>query len=176
MSGAPVHAEVEEHEVRPRVDRVIEDVDALVARDALCADVAVGLDPHREDLVVGRHVAVDLDAEIGQQAVHHGGVAELVLHDLGDDVLFLHAGRLHDPRHVAVPAGQLGVGLHGHEMHEVVPILRSHLAGRLQPVAAGDLTHHRVLEAAHGSSSVTFVPPRERPCPPSAGSSAARAA
>src|SRR5436309_8901798 len=33
VPGAPVHAEVEEDEIGPRVDRVIENVDPLVARD-----------------------------------------------------------------------------------------------------------------------------------------------
>src|SRR5205807_4344439 len=46
---APVHAEVEEDEVRPGVDRVVEDVDALVRRDARGAKVDVGIDPHRSE-------------------------------------------------------------------------------------------------------------------------------
>src|SRR5215831_14547652 len=98
VAGAPVHAEVEEDEIGPRVDRVIEDVHPLVARDARGADVAAGVDAHCERLVVLAHVAVDVDAEIGQQAVHDGRVAELVLHDLGDYVLFLDRRGLGDPR------------------------------------------------------------------------------
>ena len=48
-----------------------------------------GVDAHREDLVVLAHVALDVEAEVGQEPVHDGRVAELVLHDLGDHVLFL---------------------------------------------------------------------------------------
>src|SRR5205807_8842138 len=97
---APVHAEVEEDEVRPGVDRVVEDVDALVRRDARGAKVDVGIDPHREDRVVGADVIGDVDAEVGQETVHHRGVPDLVLYDLGDDVLLLHARGPHDPRDV----------------------------------------------------------------------------
>src|SRR5215813_11389142 len=111
VAGPAVHAEVEEDEVRPRVDRIVEDVHALVGGDARRPDVRVGLDPHRQRLVVSLHVSLDVHAQIRQEPVHHGRMAELVLDDLGHDVLFLDAGRLRDPRHVAVPAGELGIGL-----------------------------------------------------------------
>ena len=48
------------------------------------------------------------------------------------------AGRLGDPRHVAVAAGQLGVGLHGHEVDEVLAVLVRHLVRRLDALPALD--------------------------------------
>jgi len=84
-------------------------------------------------------VVGDGDAEVGQEAVHHGGVSDLVLHDLGDDVLFLHARGPHDPRDVPVPAGKLRVGLHRHEVDKALPVLFGHLGRRLDPITAVDL-------------------------------------
>src|SRR5215813_13684600 len=138
VTGPAVHAEVEEDEVRPRVDGVVEDVHPLVRGDARRADVRGGLDAHGEGLVVGAHVRLHVHAEVGEQAVHDGGVAVLVLHDLGYHVLLVHAGGLHDPRHVAVAARQLGVGLHGHEMDQVLAIVVRHLLRRLDALAAID--------------------------------------
>src|SRR4029450_6977673 len=150
MSGAAVHAEVEEDEVGPGVDRVIEDVDPLVGGDARRADVGAVLDAHREGLVVLADGALHVEAEVAEETVHDRGVAELVLHDLGDDVLLLDRRRLGDPGHVAVAARQLGICLHGQQMDEVLAILRGHLVGRFQPDAPFDLRHHRRRQIAHG--------------------------
>src|SRR6266481_2134613 len=148
-----VHAEVEEDEVGPGVDRVVEDVHALVGADAARADVRRGVDAHGEGLVVGPHVRVHVDAEICEKPVHDGRVPVLVLDDLGDHVLLLDPGRLHDPRHVAVSAGQLGVGLHGHEVYEALPVLLRHLLRRFDALAALDPCEelHFAHALAHGA-------------------------
>src|SRR4029453_7893185 len=73
VTGAAVHTEVEEDEVRPCVDRVVEDVDALVVGDALGADVGVGLDAHREGLVVAADGAGGREGEIGGETGQCGG-------------------------------------------------------------------------------------------------------
>src|SRR5215831_18810544 len=138
VTGPAVHAEVEEDEVRPRVDGVVEDVHPLVRGDARGADVRGGLDAHGEGLVVGAHVRLHVHAEVGEEAVHDGGVAVLVLHDLRHHVLLVHAGGLHDPWHVAVAPRQLGVGLHGHEVDQVLAIVVRHLLRRLDALAAID--------------------------------------
>src|SRR5215831_5078205 len=91
VAGPAVHAEVEEDEIGPRVDGVVEDVHALVRRDARGADVGAGVDAHGESLVVGAHVCLHVHAEVGEETVHDGGVAVLVLHDLR------HHERLVDP-------------------------------------------------------------------------------
>ena len=95
------------------------------------------------------HMALDVEAEVGQQTVHHRGVAELVLGDLGNDVLFLHGRGLGDPRHIAVAARQLRVRLHRQEMDEILSILPGHLVGGFQPRAPVDLRHHRLRQVAH---------------------------
>src|SRR5262245_57114296 len=151
MSGAAVHAEVEEDEVGPCVDRVIEDVDALVGGDARRADVGARVDAHREGLVVLADVALNVEAQVAEEAVHDRGMAELVLHDLGDDVLLLDRRGLGDPRHVAVAARQLGIRLHGQQMDEVLAVLGGHLVGRFQPDAPLDLRHHHRRQIAHRS-------------------------
>ena len=45
-------------------------------------------------VVVGPHVGLDVDTEVGEQPVHDGRVAELVLDDLRHDVLLLHRRRV----------------------------------------------------------------------------------
>src|SRR5260370_11349264 len=145
-----VHAEVEEDEVGPGVDRVVENIDALVGRDPPRPDVGVGGDPHGEDLVVLPDVRLDVEPEVGEEPVHDRRVAELVLHDLGDDVLLLDGRRLRDPGHVAVAARELGVGLHGHQVDEVLAVLGGHLLGGLEPDAALDLRQHLPRRVAHG--------------------------
>src|SRR5947207_1830406 len=152
VAGAAVHAEVEEDEVGPGVDRVIEDVHPLVAGDAGRSDVGVGLDAHGEDLVVLPDVGIDVEAEIPEEPVHDRGVAQLIFHDLGHDVLLLDRRRLRDPGHVAVAARELRVGLHGEEVDEVLTVLGGHLLGRLQTDARLDLRHHRAARVAHGAS------------------------
>ena len=115
MPCPAVHTEVEEDEVGPAVDRVVEDVDSLVGGHARGADVGGGVVEAQREIMPG-HVGGDVHPEVLEQPVHHVGVAHLVLHDLGDHVLLLDARRLHDPGHVAERPRQLGVGLHGHEV------------------------------------------------------------
>ena len=150
-----VHAEVEHHEVRPGVDRIVEDVDALVRGDAGRPDVGLRVvEPAREALVVGSHVGADVHAELLEEVVHHLGVAGLVLHDLGDDELLLDARRLHDPGHVPVGAGELRVGLHGHEVNQVVAVGRAHLVLRFDALASRDPGEQALVACAfvgHGS-------------------------
>src|SRR5438128_5473170 len=122
VAGAPIHAEVEEDEIGPRLDRIVEDVHPLIARDARGPDIRVRLDAHREDLVVPADVALDVEAEVGEQAVHDCGLAQLVLHDLGDDVLLLDRRPLGDPGHVAVAPRQPPVGLQAEEVDEVLAL------------------------------------------------------
>src|SRR5262249_48154363 len=76
-------------------------------------------------------------------------VAQLVFDDLGHHVLLLHAGRLGDPRDVPVAAGQLGVGLHRHEMDEAPAVLVGHLLRRLDPLALLDPRHELGLSHGH---------------------------
>src|SRR5215475_3612891 len=136
VAGPAVHAEVEEDEVRPRVDGVVEDVHALVRRDARSADVCAGVDAHGKSLVVRAHVRLHVHAEVSEETVHDGGVAVLVFHDLRHDVLLIDPGGLHDPRHVAVAARQLGVRLHSHEMDQVLAILVRHFLRGLDTLPA----------------------------------------
>src|SRR3972149_2077745 len=133
-----IHAEVEEGEVRPRVDRVVEDVHALVGADAGGADIGRRVDAHGEGFVVGPHVGVHVHSQIGEEPVHDGRVPVLILDDLRDDAFLLDARRLHDPRHVARAAGELGGGLHGHEVYQALPVLLRHLLGGLYALAAVD--------------------------------------
>src|SRR5215475_9636617 len=135
VAGPAVHAEVED-EVRPRVDGVVEDVHALVRRDARSADVCAGVDAHGKSLVVRAHVRLHVHAEVSEETVHDGGVAVLVFHDLRHDVLLIDPGGLHDPRHVAVAARQLGVRLHSHEMDQVLAILVRHFLRGLDTLPA----------------------------------------
>src|SRR5215470_1500412 len=163
MAGPAVHAEVEEDEVRPRVDGVVEDVHALVRRDARGADVGAGVDAHGEGLVVGAHVCFHVHAEIGEETVHDGGVAVLVFHDLGHHMLLVDPGGLHDPRHVAVAARQLGIRLHDHEMDQVLAILVRHLLRGLDTLAALDpgqevCFRHALVHGALLSTTRTALP------------------
>src|SRR5713226_5593762 len=120
------------------LERVIEDVHALIGGDPRGADVGIGIDAHGEDLVMRLDVAVHVETQVGEQPVHHGRVPDLVLDDLRDHVLLLNARRLRDPRHVAVAAGQFGVGLHGQQMEQVLAVRVRHLFGGLDPLARRD--------------------------------------
>src|SRR5438128_254666 len=150
VAGAPIHAEVEEDEIGPGLDRIVEDVHPLIARDARGPDIRVRLDAHREDLVVPADVALDVEAEVGEQTVHECGVSQIVLHDLGDDGLLLDRRRLGDPGHVAVAPCQLRVGLHGQEVDEVLAIVVGHFVGGLDAHARLDLRQHLASQVAHG--------------------------
>src|SRR5437667_135375 len=153
---------------------------ALVLRRAGPAE-----DVHRADvpLVEGRLGFVACRWLSGEALDPHLAVADvelLLLEDALDradpwavgalaDVLELVAGA---PIHAEVEEHEVGPGV-DRVIEEVHAVLGRHLAGRLEPRAARDPVHHRLLEAAtHRSSSVTFVPPRERPCLRSAGSCA----
>ena len=125
VSGPPVHEEVEHHEVRPGVNRVVEDIDPLVRPCAGRAEVGLSFDPVREvellDIVVHR------DADILQKAVHGAAVPYLVPHDLRDDELLLRGRCFHDPRDVAEPPCEFRVGLLGHEVRQQIEVLVAHL-------------------------------------------------
>ena len=149
VTRAPIHAKVEEYEIGPRVDRVVEDVHPLVARDPRGPDIGVRPDAHREDLVMAADMALDVEPEVGEEAVHDRRVAQLVLHDLGDDVFFLDRGRLGDPRHITVAARQLRVGLHGQEVDEVLAVVVGHLVRGLDAGARLDPRHHLLGRVAH---------------------------
>ena len=74
-------------------------------------------------------VALDVDAQAFQEAVHDPRVADLVLDDLGHLQGLLDIGGLGDPGHVAEGPGQLRVGLHHHQMGEVVAVFVRHFIG-----------------------------------------------
>jgi hypothetical protein len=137
MTGSPVHAEVEHHEVGPGLDGVVEDVHPLVTCRPHRPQVLIARDAEGEiglaDLLLG------IDAQVGQQPVHDPGMAHLILDDGRHRQHLWHSRGLDNPGDVAEAAGQLGICLHLHQIHEVRAVLLAHLLGRLDGFPGADL-------------------------------------
>src|SRR5438046_9867445 len=73
VAGAPIHAEVEEDEIGPRLDRNVGDVDTLVASETRGPDMRARRDENRDNARLPRKLDKDVEVQAGGVAVREGG-------------------------------------------------------------------------------------------------------